>query len=115
MLGSTNLLKTSIRRAYSTSRALRTFGIESKAPHPIPSSTTGTAVEVQGYYCSRGFDLRKLSQAAKYLPYAHCPKHLDSKSLTFTMDSSKNQHITIFNYGSVVLFNIPKEDHQGRK
>ena len=97
------------RHAYSTTSYL---SISDKKTHHgiIPSPSAGTAVEVQGYYCSRGFDLRKLSKA-KDLRYSTCTKHIDSKSITFTLDSSKNEHITIFNYGSIVLFNVPQVEH----
>jgi uncharacterized Rmd1/YagE family protein len=86
-----------------------------KFPHltttPIAPPIGGVPVDVRGYYIARGLDIRKLYHKNTVVEeYEKCSKHIDNKSVTLTLDSERNEHICVFNYGSVIFFNIPSDD-----
>eukprot|EP01036_Dinobryon_divergens_P022180 gene22179-30420_t len=43
--------------------------------------------------------------------FANAKRDYQKKSVILTLNESLNQHISVFKYGSVVLFNIPNENH----
>lgn len=43
--------------------------------------------------------------------FANAKREYQKKSVILTLNESLNQHISVFKYGSVVLFNIPNENH----
>ncbi len=65
-------------------------------------------INVKAFYIARGIDILKVHASA----FGSLPTSFQSKSLTITIDDSKLQYITVFKYGSVVLFNIPNEEHK---
>ena len=44
--------------------------------------------------------------------YKDSPQRFDEKSLTITLNAAENQYVSVFTYGSVVLFNVPSSQHQ---
>jgi len=65
-------------------------------------------VSVRAYYVARGIEIIKMHSTNLY-PSAR--KEFQRKAVTIYVNENLNQYISIFNYGSVVLFNIPEEDH----
>ena len=68
-------------------------------------SSGGIPVEVRSVYMARGIDIKRVINNKDL--YSGCAQHYDDKSLTITLDQERNEYITVFNYGSVVLFNVP--------
>ena len=79
-------------------------------PPKISSIEGGVPVKVTSYYIARGIDILRVYNNNRL--YKDCPQRFDTKGLTITLDASKNQYVSIFTYGSVVLFNIPRGEHQ---
>jgi uncharacterized Rmd1/YagE family protein len=82
-------------------RKLRQFASSSAYP-----SAVGT-IDVKAYYIARGIDILSVHGSS----YGSRPTAFQSKSLTITVDESKGQFISVFKYGSVVLFNVPEDEH----
>jgi len=72
-----------------------------------PDILGGTPVEVKAYYLARGIDIMRVFNNPDL--YAKCSQHFDSKSLTITLNETANEYVTVFNYGSVVMFNVPQD------
>lgn len=62
---------------------------------------------VKAYYLARSIDILRVHQGV----YQDKQQDFQKKSLTVTIDGASNRHISIFQYGAVVLFNIPAEEH----
>ena len=99
------------------SRTLKTTSVESKKSPPSevlpplnnpPEPYKGVPVMVKAYYLSRSVDILRVHGSQAYVDKK---RDFHKKSLTVTIDGSNNQYISIFAYGSVVLFNIPPQDH----
>ena len=56
---------------------------------------------------AREIDIMKISGPF----FANAKRDYQKKSVILTLNESLNQHISVFKYGSVVLFNIPNENH----
>eukprot|EP00598_Pedospumella_elongata_P006549 CAMPEP_0184971566 /NCGR_PEP_ID=MMETSP1098-20130426/3781_1 /TAXON_ID=89044 /ORGANISM="Spumella elongata, Strain CCAP 955/1" /LENGTH=317 /DNA_ID=CAMNT_0027493715 /DNA_START=136 /DNA_END=1089 /DNA_ORIENTATION=+ len=83
-------------------------GAHQKSSSPsIPEPSQGVPVDVKAYYIARGIEIVRLHGKL----YPSCKQEYQPKSVTITVNETLNQHISIFSYGSVVLFNIPEEDH----
>jgi hypothetical protein len=65
----------------------------------------GKPVEVKAFYLARGIDIMRVFNNPDL--YGKCPQNFDSKSLTITLNEAANEYVTVFNYGSVVMFNVP--------
>ncbi len=63
-------------------------------------------MNVKAYHIARGIDITKARNV-----YGQSPDHFHKKSFTITLDAESNQHISVFKYGSVVLFNVPEGQH----
>lgn len=68
-------------------------------------SNDSAHIPVDAYYAARGIDITKFTQVFEG------KQHFTNKCVTITLNHLENRHISIFKYGSVVLFNVPKEDH----
>jgi uncharacterized Rmd1/YagE family protein len=79
--------------------------------HYDPESGYGTSeaipVFIKAYYVARGIEIIKIHSSL----YPSARKEFSSKMVTVYINESLNQYISVFSYGSVVLFNIPEEDH----
>ena len=64
----------------------------------------GHPVEIKAFYLARGIDIMRVFNNPDL--YGKCPQHFDSKSLTITLNEANHEYVTVFNYGSVVMFNI---------
>eukprot|EP00607_Mallomonas_marina_P011203 CAMPEP_0182423528 /NCGR_PEP_ID=MMETSP1167-20130531/9564_1 /TAXON_ID=2988 /ORGANISM="Mallomonas Sp, Strain CCMP3275" /LENGTH=289 /DNA_ID=CAMNT_0024602599 /DNA_START=88 /DNA_END=957 /DNA_ORIENTATION=+ len=65
---------------------------------------------VKAYYIARALDVEKIRTKL----FKDCAFTKDSKSRSVVLDKQKGQYISLFNYGSVVLFNLSDktcEDH----
>lgn len=77
------------------------------------SSTTqsktelGNVVSVKAYYVARGIDIMRIHSDL----YRSCRQEFQAKSLTITLDEVGHQYITMFKYGSVIMYNLPEEQH----
>ena len=98
-------------------KSIRCFGVEipehTNPPDPPKASTIlegGEKVSCASYYVARGIDILRVYNNNRL--YKDCPQRFDTKGLTITLDASKNQYVSIFTYGSVVLFNVPRGEHQ---
>lgn len=76
-----------------------------------PEPSKGIPVSVHAYYIARGIDYMAFNTKLTDNMYKGCKQEYQPKSVTITIDESLNQYVTIFKYGSVVLFNIPEEQH----
>lgn len=92
----------SLRHMSGTPSALHFPG-----PKSIPEPSKGIPVFVKAYYVARGIELAGLHGKL----YPSSKQEHQPKSVTIHVNEKLNQYISIFNYGSVVLFNIPEEDH----
>jgi len=90
---------------YARSMSTRAH-LKSSSPS-IPEPSHGVPVDVKAYYIARGIEIVRLHGKL----YPSCKQEYQPKSVTITVNETLNQHISIFSYGSVVLFNIPEEDH----
>lgn len=79
-------------------------------PPKVSIMDGGVPVKVTGYYIARGIDILRVYNNNRL--YKDCPQRFDTKGLTITLDTNKNQYISIFTYGSVVMFNVPRGEHQ---
>lgn len=92
-------------RQYQVARSsLRTFGVASSSGMGDPPVNR---IGVQAYYIARGIDILRVHASS----YGSRPTSFQSKSLTITVDEAKGQYISVFKYGSVVLFNVPEDEH----
>jgi uncharacterized Rmd1/YagE family protein len=62
---------------------------------------------VKAYYMARGIDVIRVHANL----YGGNEQQFHTKSVTVTIDKERNQYISIFNYGSVVFFNVPTPQH----
>jgi uncharacterized Rmd1/YagE family protein len=67
-------------------------------------------VKVQSYYIARGIDILRVYNNNSV--YKDSPQRFDAKSLTITLNAGEHQYVSIYTYGSVVLFNVPRAEHQ---
>ena len=74
----------------------------------LPTSTE-QVVTVKAYYIAQKIDLTKVHSDV----YAtqKKSKYIEPKSVTIEIDKTLHQYVTVFKYGSVVLFNIPDSAH----
>jgi len=73
----------------------------------IPTPATGIPVAVKAYFVARGIDIVRLHSQV----YSSNRQEFQAKAVTVTLDSSLNQYVSIFKYGSVVFFNVPESQH----
>lgn len=73
------------------------------------SSTTTESVSVKAYYIAQRINLTHV-HANVYGTQKNSRQ--EQKSVTFEIDKSANQYVTVFKYGSIVLFNVPEVQHQ---
>lgn len=86
--------------------ALSTVSIPLKSS--VPGPYIGTPVSVKAYYVARGIDILKVHTNI----YGTSSKEeFYTKSVTVTIDEDLSQYISVFTYGSVVMFNIPEAMH----
>lgn len=72
------------------------------------NKSMGTAVTVNAYYIARRIDLVKAHSGI----YSKLKKsRLEEKSVTIEIDKAANQYVSVFSFGSVILFNIPFSQH----
>lgn len=81
-----------------------------RPPRSHSSPAEGILVKVSSYYIARGIDILRVYNNNSV--YKDSPQRFDAKSLTITLDAAKNQYVSVFTYGSVVLFNVPRAEHQ---
>jgi uncharacterized Rmd1/YagE family protein len=62
---------------------------------------------LKAYYIARGIDILRVHGTS----YGSYPTSFQSKSLTITLDAERHKYISVFKYGSVVLFNVPQDEH----
>ena len=89
--------------ASSSSSSLRWSKNSERTPPP-----GGDLVNIKAYMISRGIDLQKVDHYAK----EGKPQKFDAKSITVTLNEKKNQYVSIHNYGPVILFNVPQNQHE---
>ena len=70
-------------------------------------AAVGGKIDVKAYYIARGIDILRVHASS----YGSRPTAFQSKSLTITIDEDRRQYISVFKYGSVVLFNVPEDEH----
>lgn len=79
-------------------------------PPPRSGAPEGKLVKVSSYYIARGIDILRVYNNNSV--YKDSAQRFDAKSLTITLDAGENQYVSVFTYGSVVLFNVPRSEHQ---
>lgn len=72
-----------------------------------PEPNKGIPVNVKAYYVSRVIDIFRLHGTR----YNFARRDYQTKSVTITLSEELNQHILVFKYGSIVMFNIPEDQH----
>lgn len=95
---------------------VRYFSNHAASVPTVKAPAAQVPVEVTGYYLARGLDITAIlngtnSSGEDVDMYKGHSRIFDKKSVTITIDSVKNEYISIFHYGSVVLFNIPTDEH----
>jgi uncharacterized Rmd1/YagE family protein len=78
-------------------------------PSVVPEPSSGIPVDVKAYYMARGVDLRRLREVG----YPSAKYYFEPRCVTFYIDENLHKYITVFEYGSVVLYNIPVGEHGG--
>ncbi len=81
-----------------------------RALQEMPPPKGGSAVDVRAYYMARSVDITRLHNKDNI--YAKYPQNYDSGCLTITINGTTNEYLSIFDYGSVVLFNVPQASHK---
>lgn len=76
-------------------------------PTIVPEPSSGVSVQVKAYYVARAIEINRLHG----ILYPSAKQEFQPKCVTIHVNEKLNQYISIFSYGSVVLFNIPEEDH----
>ena len=71
----------------------------------IPTPATGIPITVKAYFVARGIDIVRLHSQI------YNSNRQEFQAKTVTLDSSQNQYLSIFKYGSVVFFNVPESQH----
>lgn len=74
----------------------------------IPEPSKGVPISIKAYYVSKNIDIHKIQEG---IIYTSARREYQAKSVTITLSEVKQQYISVFKYGSVVLFNIPEENH----
>lgn len=83
-----------------------------RAPIPPvipPDASKGVPIPIKAYYVSRGIDLSRITMSHQYKSSSRLHQ---SRSLTLTLNLEQNQYISVFQYGSIVFFNVPDDSHQ---
>ena len=82
---------------------------------PVPTSSAivscqyvGVPVSVKAYYLARSIDILRIHSHI-YGTGSSC--EFQPKSVTVIIDEELRQYISVFKYGSVVMFNIPEANH----
>ena len=90
----------------------RSLCSSSKAFSSTSASTTPSATEsvsIKAYYIAQRINLAHVHANV----YGRQKKsRQEQKSVTFEIDKAANQYVTVFKYGSIVLFNVPELQHQ---
>lgn len=104
----------SLKTLFSGSRLRKSgkYGLIAQAQAKYASSSSRNtsavkAIDVKAYYIARGIDILRVHASS----YGSRPTSFQSKSLTITLDENRKQYISVFKYGSVVLFNVPSDEH----
>ncbi len=71
----------------------------------VPGAYIGVPVSVKAYYIARGIEIMKVHTN---IYGTSAQQDFQSKSVTITIDEDLSQYISVFKYGSVVMFNIPE-------
>ena len=74
-----------------------------------PTTSAGVSVLIKAYYIARSIDVRAIPNFSSSKSSRRVQQ---AKSVTITLSEELNQYISIFQYGSVVFFNIPEAMHQ---
>lgn len=64
-------------------------------------------IKIKAYYVAKGIDIVRVQSRV----YGSHREKFQSKLVTITLNAEANQYIAIFNYGSIVFFNVPENDH----
>lgn len=89
-----------VRGNFNYARSALNKRLSSTAKPSLPAQYT-----VDAYYIGKGIDLNTVRQQI----YANYPYTEDTKSITITLCPNAGQYVSIFNYGSVVLYNLSDE------
>lgn len=76
-------------------------------PEFVPEPSKGTPVHVKAYFIARSIDVVDL----RCKMYQSSKHEVQPKSVTIYLNENLNQYISVFDYGSVVFFNVPEESH----
>jgi len=70
-----------------------------------------SSIPVKAYYVAKLIDIRKLEGESS--KYAGKKFQFNSKAVTITLEEegTVQQFISVFQYGSVVFFNVPEQEH----
>jgi uncharacterized Rmd1/YagE family protein len=114
MLRSTRLIPIRpFRRTFSNSAvspsAPSSNPASSSAPVTPPEPWKGNSINVKAYYAANSIDLQK-AHGRKVFSIGR--RQYDQRSTIITIDEQHNQYIAVFNYGSIVFFNVPDEEHE---
>lgn len=74
----------------------------------LPEPSKGVPVSIKAYYISKSIDIHRIQDG---IIYTSARREYQAKSVTISLSEVKGQYISVFKYGSVVLFNIPEENH----
>jgi uncharacterized Rmd1/YagE family protein len=80
-----------------------------QVPPNAPEPSKGVPVTIKAYYISRGINISNISASQVY---KSSNRFLQPRSITITLNEELKQYITVFQYGSVVFFNIPDDQHR---
>jgi uncharacterized Rmd1/YagE family protein len=73
-----------------------------------PAPTAGIPISIKAYYIARDIDVLAIPN---FTSYKSSRRVQQAKSVTITLNEELNQYISIFQYGSVVFFNVPEPTH----
>jgi uncharacterized Rmd1/YagE family protein len=89
-------------------RNYSTKGSELLPFQEIKGFQSATSVSVKAYYIALNINLQKVRSSI----YPKKKSRHELKSITIEIDKQSNQYISVFSYGSVVMFNIPESHHK---
>lgn len=75
------------------------------------SKASPASISVKAYYIAKLIDIRRLE--AQNSTYADKSFIFHSKAVTIELEENVQRYISVFQYGSVVFFNVPEIEHSG--
>jgi uncharacterized Rmd1/YagE family protein len=100
-------------RILSSSRKNPLIFLRRKRNFSLSNEKIENIISVNAHYIAGSIDLQRvdISGVGRKI-YGLARRQYDQRSVIITTDPIKNQHVALFNYGSIVFFNTPEDEQQ---